>query len=254
MVGTQAADEQMLWDRWITERDPEAGEMLVKKYMPLVSYHVQRISAGLPRSVSREDLYSLGLMGLHDALEKFDPSRELKFDTYASFRIRGAIIDGLRKEDWLSRNTREKAKKIDAAIEKLEQKLLRTVTAKEVADELGISEEEVNSIKNEHFFSSVLSINEKPRDQDENDCPAYNIKDTKADLPEEKVIKDELIDELSQLISQLSEKEQLVLSLFYKEELTFTEIGKILNLSTSRISQIHSKCLAKLRQSLQKLL
>ena len=175
--------------------------------------------------------------------------------THMFFRIRGAILDGLRKKIRCRETPGKKRKEREKLhFEKLEQKLLRTVTlAKEVADELGISEEEVNLIRNEHFFSSVLSINEKPREQDENDCPAYNIKDTKADLPEEKVIKDELIDELSQLISQLIQRAARV-SLFYKEELTFTEIGKILNLSTSRISQIHSKCLAKLRQSLQKLL
>lgn len=254
MVGIQTEDEQMLWEKWCSTRDQEAGNLLVKKYMSLVNYHVQRISAGLPRNVSRDDLFSLGLMGLHDALEKFDPSRELKFDTYASFRIRGAIIDGLRKEDWLSRNTRDKAKKIDAAIEKLEQKYMRTVTPKEVAQELGISEEEVTLIMNEHFFSSILSINEQPREQDDHDCPTYSIKDTKVDLPEEKVLKDELIEELSEKIAQLSEKEQLVLSLFYKEELTLTEIGQVSNLSTSRISQIHSKCIAKLRQSLEKVM
>lgn len=94
-------DEQQYWEKWINSRDTEAGDMLVKKYMPLVSYHVQRISVGLPRNVSREDIKSLGLMGLLDALQKFDPTRDLKFDTYASFRVRGAILDGLRKEDWL---------------------------------------------------------------------------------------------------------------------------------------------------------
>ena len=108
--------------------------MLVKKYTPLVSYHVQRISVNLPKSVSRDDIRSLGMMGLFDALERFDPERDLKFDTYASFRIRGAILDGLRKEDWLPRSAREKSKKMEATIEKLEQKLMRNVTPNEIAD------------------------------------------------------------------------------------------------------------------------
>lgn len=254
MVQALTTEEQIAWDKWISSREPEAGNLLVKKYMPLVSYHVQRISVGLPRNVSRDDLRSLGLMGLYDALEKFDPSRELKFDTYASFRIRGAIIDGLRKEDWLSRNTREKAKKIDAATERLEQKYMRNVTAKEVAEELGLTEEEVYFIMNEHFFSSILSINDHPKDQDDYDGQMFSIKDTKSDLPEEKVMKEELIDEMANIIAQLSEKEQLVLSLFYKEELTLTEIGHVLQLSTSRISQIHSKSISKLRQALKKVM
>ncbi len=107
-------DEQRLWNSWIKDRDPQAGDLLIKKYKPLVSYHVQRIGAGLPKNVSRDDLVSLGMMGLFDALNKFDINRDLKFDTYASFRVRGAIIDGLRKEDWLPRSAREKAKKLEA--------------------------------------------------------------------------------------------------------------------------------------------
>lgn len=247
------AEEQIIWDKWNTKRDSEAGNLLVKKYMPLVSYHVQRISASLPRNVSRDDIHSLGLVGLYDALEKFDPTRDLKFDTYASFRIRGAIIDGLRKEDWLSRSTREKAKKIEAAIGKLEQKYMRNITAKEIAEELNLTEEEVQTTMNEHFFASILSIDEQPNDQ-EQDSPAISIKDHKAETPEERIIKDELIKEMADKITELNEKEQLVLSLFYQEELTLTEIGQVMDLSTSRISQIHSKAIFKLRQSLSKMI
>ena len=100
-------DEELIWEKWITSRDEEAGNILIKKYESLVRHHVQRISVSLPKNVSRDDLRSLGMMGLLDALEKFDTKRNLKFDTYASFRIRGAILDGLRKEDWLPRGTRE---------------------------------------------------------------------------------------------------------------------------------------------------
>ena len=245
------AEEQLCWKNWVESRDPEAGDLLVKKYMPLVSYHVQRISVSLPKNVSRDDIRSLGMMGLFDALERFDPKRDLKFDTYASFRIRGAILDGLRKEDWLPRSARDKAKKIEAAIEKLEQKYMRNLTAKEIALELNIPEEEVYSSLNEHFFANVLSMDEHSQDQDDKDGINFHIKDEKADLPEEHIMREELYVELAQVIETLNEKEQLVLQLFYKEELTLTEIGQVISLSTSRISQIHSKAIFKLRQAMQ---
>ncbi|MEG9296679.1 FliA/WhiG family RNA polymerase sigma factor [Mangrovibacillus sp. Mu-81] len=242
-------EEQHHWDKWITSRDTLAGDLLVKKYMPLVSYHVARISVGLPKNVSREDIKSLGLMGLLDALQKFDPSRDLKFDTYASFRVRGAILDGLRKEDWLPRSTRDKAKKIEAKIVELEQQLLRHVTAEEVAHELDMGVEDVYQTMNEHFFANVLSIDDQLTD-DDHDTQTYSLKDHKTISPEDEVLKSERMTELEQTILKLSEKEQLVLSLFYKEELTLTEIGEILQLSTSRISQIHSKAIYKLRNLL----
>ncbi|WP_445488214.1 FliA/WhiG family RNA polymerase sigma factor [Niallia sp. 03133] len=254
MGNDSTAEDKNAWYLWVASRDKEAGNILIKKYMPLVSFHVQRISVGLPKSVSREELNSLGLMGLYDALEKFDPKRDLKFDTYASFRIRGSIIDGLRKEDWLSRGTREKSKKIDAAIERLEQQKMRNVTIQEIADELNLSPEEVSSTMNEHFFANVLSIDEQLNDQEEKEGPCFVIRDNKREIPEEKLLKDELIQEMAAMISLLNDKEQLVISLFYKEELTLTEIGQVMNLSTSRISQIHSKAIFKLRQSLEKVI
>ncbi|MBU8877856.1 FliA/WhiG family RNA polymerase sigma factor [Bacillus sp. FJAT-29790] len=249
---SQLTEEQSHWQNWVNSRDAQAGNYLVKKYMPLVSYHVQRISVNLPKNVIRDDLRSLGMLGLYDALEKFDPNRDLKFDTYASFRIRGAILDGLRKEDWLPRNTREKAKKIEAAIEKLEQRLMRNASIEEISSELNMSESEVQAVINEHFFANILSIDEKSNDQDEKDGHSFIIKDERAEVPEEKILKDEMIREMVEMISQLNEKEQLVISLFYKEELTLTEIGQVMSLSTSRISQIHSKAIFKLRHALEK--
>jgi RNA polymerase sigma factor FliA len=242
-------NEKKYWEKWIEHRDTDAGDMLVKKYMPLVSYHVGRISVGLPKNVSREDLKSLGLMGLLDALQRFDPTRDLKFDTYASFRVRGAIIDGLRKEDWLPRSTRDKAKKIEAKIEELEQKLLRHVTAEEIANELNFTENEVNQTIHEHMFANVLSIDEQLKD-DDHESQSFSLKDEKSKSPEEHLLKGEGVKELENVIKKLSEKEQMVLSLFYKEELTLTEIGQVMSLSTSRISQIHSKAIFKLRNLL----
>ena len=249
MAQSNLDTEQKLWSNWVTKRDPEAGDLLIKKYKPLVNYHVQRIGAGLPKNVNRDDLISLGMMGLFDALNKFDINRDLKFDTYASFRVRGAIIDGLRKEDWLPRSAREKAKKLEAQIEQLEQKLMRHATPEELAEFMGMSVDEIYQIVHEHFFSNVLSINEQ-QDQDELEGKSFSIRDDNTRTPEQETVRSELLSDLAANIQKLNEKEQLVLSLFYTEEMTLTEIGEMLDLSTSRISQIHSKALFKLRKLL----
>lgn len=246
-----STEEIKLWQDWSSHKDPRAGDLLMKKYKSLVSYHVQRISTGLPKSVSRDELTSLGMMGLFDALNKFDITRDLKFDTYASFRVRGAIIDGLRKEDWLPRSAREKTKKLDAKIEAMEQKLQRHVTPEEVAKELDISIDEVYQTMQEHLFSNVLSIDEQLQDFDEVDNKSFVIRDEVTKTPEQQVVQVELLKDLAESIKKLNEKEQLVLSMFYTDELTLTEIGEVLGLSTSRISQIHSKALFKLKNLLQ---
>lgn len=243
-------DEQAQWEVWTQTKDPEIGDILVKRYMPLVQYHVQRIGVGLPKNVSREDIRSLGLMGLYDALQKFDAKRDLKFDTYASFRIRGAILDGLRKEDWLPRSTRDKAKKMEIVVEKLEQKLMRSATAEEIAVEMNTTEEDVYRTMTEYFHANILSMDEQVNDTEEREGNSFVLKDEKMLTPEESVLHNERIAELTDSITLLSEKEQLVLSLFYKEEMTLTEIGEILQLSTSRISQIHSKAIFKLKKQL----
>lgn len=242
-------DEQKLWQSWSENRDPQAADLLIKKYMPLVSYHVQRIGAGLPKSISKDDLTSLGMLGLFDALNKFDLNRDLKFDTYASFRVRGAIIDGLRKEDWLSRTAREKSKKMEVHIESLEQQLMRHPTPEELAEYMNVSVDEIYQTVREHFFSNVLSIDEQ-QDDEEVAGKSFVIRDDVTKTPEQVIVKSELIADLAENIQKLNEKEQLVLNLFYTEELTLTEIGSILELSTSRISQIHSKALFKLRKLL----
>jgi RNA polymerase sigma factor for flagellar operon FliA len=250
VVKHNSTEEQLLWKKWIDNKDPEAGDSLIRQYTPLVTYHVQRIGASIPKNISRDELKSLGMMGLFDALNKFDYSRDLKFDTYASFRVRGAIIDGLRKEDWLPRSSREKAKKLESKIEELEQRLMRHVTAEEIADYVEIPVEEVYQTVQEHFFSNVLSIDEQLQDNDEMENKSFVIRDDSQKTPEQKMVKQELLQDLVEQINMLNENEQLVLSLFYTEELTLTVIGEMLNLSTSRISQIHSKALFKLRKLL----
>lgn len=252
MAQKMPEDEQKLWERWKRHQHPDDGDALVARYMPLVTFHCRRIGAALPKTVSREEVASYGMTGLYDALLKFEPSRDLKFDTYASFRIRGAILDGLRKEDWLPRATREKSKKIEAASSMLEQKYLRAATPEEVAEELGVSVVDIQDTMAEHFFSHVLSMDEQAQDPDQPESGGFVLKDQRTKTPEEEMVKQEQIQELSTQIKKLTDKEQLVIDLFYKEELTLTEIGEVLNLSTSRISQIHSKALFKLKQQLLK--
>jgi RNA polymerase sigma factor for flagellar operon FliA len=247
-----AVEDGKLWDKWLTERSHDACDELIRRYMPLVHYHVQRISIGLPKNVQRDDLISHGLLGLYDALEKFQPERDLKFDTYASFRVRGAIIDGLRKEDWLPRSMREKIKKVESTMEMLEQRNGRYVTSEEVAKELNMDNNDVVQVMTEYFTSNILSIDERSQDTERNETYAATIEDKITKTPERYSSEIETKQELAKVIEQLPEKERLVISLFYFEEMTLTEIGQILNLSTSRISQIHSKSLFRLQQAMKK--
>jgi RNA polymerase sigma factor for flagellar operon FliA len=254
MSYVQKNDSQNYWKKWVEDRDKHAGDALVRIYMPLVNFQVSRISQNLPSNVSRDELKSFGMMGLYDALEKFDPNRDLKFETYASIRIRGSIMDGLRKEDWLPRTTRDKAKKIEHAIESLEQKLQRKATPEEIAAKTGFSSNEVVGVINDVFFSNLLSVDEQIKEDGDGQVNfIQTIKDTYTLTPEEEILKEEQIQHLSKtIVTDLNEKEQTVISLFYIEELTFTEIGVILNLSTSRVSQIHAKSIFKLREVLNK--
>ncbi|SDO83413.1 FliA/WhiG family RNA polymerase sigma factor [Halobacillus sp. SY10] len=255
MASCLSPQEQQWWNLWTHEQDGEAANQLVQQYDYLVSYHVQRISAHLPKSVSKDDVRSLGMLGLYDALKKFDRTRDLKFDTYASFRIRGSIMDGLRKEDWLPRSVRDRSKKIEQMTEKLEQELQRPVTSNEIAESLNISPEEVEETVKDSLFANVLSMEEKPNDgrEDQKEGIGYSIPDDRTFTPSESVIKKENYEELAREIDRLNEKEQLVISLFYHEELTLTEIGQVLELTTSRISQIHAKAIYKLKGALQEI-
>jgi RNA polymerase sigma factor for flagellar operon FliA len=245
---------KQLWGNWIATQDNISANGLLKHYMYLVSFHADRIAVHLPGSVSREDLESFGLIGLFDALHKFDPDRKLKFDTYASFRVRGAIIDGLRKEDWLPRSLREKTKRIEWAAQELEQELQRQPTAAEIGKKTGMTAKEVEKHVNDALFAHVLSIEEKPKESDGDfaEGVGYTIPAADSVLPDEYVMENERKDQLAEGIKQLNKNEQLVISLFYHDELTLTEIGQILELTTSRISQIHKQAIFKLRKLLGK--
>ncbi|MDX8046962.1 FliA/WhiG family RNA polymerase sigma factor [Gracilibacillus sp. S3-1-1] len=241
--------EKSLWDKWLEDKSEGNANELIENYMYLVQYHVQRIAVNLPKSVNKDDVRSLALFGLYDAILKFDRSRDLKFDTYASFRIKGAILDGLRKEDWLPRTTRDKVKKIDQAIEVLEQSHHREVTATEIAEYLGCTTDEVQESLKDSFFANLLSMEEKNKtgSEETREGVGYLIPDEREVLPEQYLVRSENYLELSQCMDQLKENEQMVLSLFYDKELTFTEIGKVLSLTTSRISQIHKQAIVKIR-------
>ncbi|RKQ37506.1 FliA/WhiG family RNA polymerase sigma factor [Oceanobacillus halophilus] len=247
--------EQELWNDWIEDNSNDAANELITNYMYLVNFHVERISIHLPNNVHKEDLKSLGLLGLYDALKKYDPSRDLKFDTYASIRVRGAIMDGLRKEDWLPRSMRGKVKKIEKSHQTLEQIYHRTPTAAEIAQDVGMTIQEVESTIKDSLFANVLSIEDKSKDSDKIDKEGigYTIAGNKSVIPEAKIMQMELEGELTEAIKDLNENEQMVVSLFYFDELTLTEIGKVLNLTTSRISQIHKRAIVKLRETLLKI-
>lgn len=242
------ADLTTLWKSWKTTEDREAANQLVEYYMYLVDYHVQRTAVHLPKSVQKDDIKSLGLMGLYDAIQKFELERDLKFDTYASFRIRGAIIDGLRKEDWLPRSGRERTKKIAIATQALLQTLQREPTSGELAEYLGISVSEVEESVKDQLFANLLSIEEKAGDpaDDFKEGIGHSVIDSQQLTPEESILKQENYAVLAKAIKKLKKNEQLVVSLFYHDELTFTEIGHVLSLTTSRISQIHKQAVYKL--------
>ncbi|MDY0396394.1 sigma-70 family RNA polymerase sigma factor [Virgibacillus halophilus] len=212
----QSPEEAAMWKKWMDSGDVQTANQLLEHYMYLVQFHVERTASHLPSNVVKDDLKSYGMMGLYDAIKKFDPDRDLKFDTYASFRVRGAIIDGLRKEDWLPRSIREKGKKVENASRILEQTLQREPTSHEIASYLGISSEEVESIVKDSLFSNVLSIDENPKEGTERskDSVGYDIKDNEALTPDEELIDSEMKVDLVQGIKSLTENEQLIISLF----------------------------------------
>ncbi|MEO3945078.1 FliA/WhiG family RNA polymerase sigma factor [Gorillibacterium sp. CAU 1737] len=241
-----------LWKRWKEEGDESAKKELIESYLPLVDYAAGRLAVGLPKSVSKEDLTSTGILGLIDAIEKFDYERGLQFETYASWRIRGAMIDGLRQNDWVPRSVREKAKRIEEAYQKLEQQYMRSVSDREISDFLGIKESEFHHMLQEVAVSTITSIDEPVKEDEYESKLAYLI-DEKARNPDYQVHEFFQKETLSKAIDRLTEKERTVVSLFYYEELSLSEIAEVMSLSPSRISQLHSKAILRLRGSLTRL-
>jgi RNA polymerase sigma factor FliA len=245
-------DENYYWNLWLKDKDPEAANVLIKIYEPIIQFQVKRVRVSVPKSVTTDELMSYAYTGLYDALIKFDAKRDLKFDTYASIRVKGAIIDGLRRDDPLPRSLRTKTKKIEKVIEDLEQRLGREVNIHEIAEEMGMSIEEVRSVLNEAQAGIYVSLDEAIDVANGHETIGSIIEDKRTIGPMDFLMKTENVEQLAKEISKLTEKEQIVISLFYHEELTLSEIGRILGLSTSRVSQIHSKSLGKLRTRLEK--
>ncbi|GFZ84040.1 RNA polymerase sigma-D factor [Paenibacillus marchantiophytorum] len=235
-----------LWKQWKEEGWVPAKQSLIESYLPLVDYVSSRLAIGLPKSVSKEDLSSFGVMGLIDAVEKFDYARGLQFETYASWRIRGSIIDGLRQGDWVPRSVREKAKKVEDAYQKLEQQYLRSVTDAEISAYLQVSETDFQQMLQDISITTVCSIDDPIREED-SETRLSLLVDEKAKNPEFQVNEFYLKDSLAKAIERLTEKERTVVSLFYFEELSLSEIAEVMCLSPSRISQLHSKAILRLK-------
>jgi RNA polymerase sigma factor for flagellar operon FliA len=241
------------WVMWKQEGSREAEEELVARFLPLVNKVANRLAIGLPTNVDKDDLISYGRFGLLDALAKFDHTRGWQFETYAMWRIRGAMIDGLRENDWIPRTVRDKAKKIEEAYTYLEQHMLRTPTDREVSEYLGMTEKELQQVFYDTSLAAMVSIDEAVGDEDEQKTVRHSyIVDELTPQPEKAAENASLKEVLVNSIDKLPEKERLVVSLFYFEELTLSEIAEVMNLSPSRISQLHSKAIFRLRSSLQR--
>ncbi len=232
--------------------DGKLRDQLIMDYAPLIRFVAQRIAARLPSNIDIDDLISAGVIGLMDAIEKYDPSRDNKFKTYAEFRIRGAILDELRSQDWVPRSVRDKAKKIERAYAELEQKFGRAVTDQEVSKALGIGIDEYYEMSSKVKSVTLLSIDELsgPNQQERKsllDClENINSKNPFSQL-KSKGLKNVLV----KSIEELPEKQKLVLSLYYYEDLNLKEIGRILEVTESRVSQLHTQAVEKLRARLK---
>lgn len=248
---TSTLNDADLWESWKEHGDLEAKKQLIEKYLPIVDYVSGRLAVGLPKNVSKDDLASNGVMGLIDAVEKFDYKRGLQFETYASWRVRGAILDGLRQGDWVPRSVREKAKKIEEGYQHLEQQYLRSVTDAEMSSYLNVSEKEFQSMLQEVAVMTLCSL-EDPIREEESETRLTLLVDEKAKNPDYKVREFYLRESLAKGIEKLTEKERTVVSLLYYEDLSLSEIAEVMSLSPSRISQLHSKAILRLRGSLEK--
>ncbi len=218
------------------------------KYVPLVKNVVGRITARLPSHVvDREDLIHVGVIGLMSALEKYDVNRNVQFETYARFRIRGAVLDEMRSRDWVPRSTRSKDNKLEAAFEKLQRKLGRSPDEEEVAEFLKMTMEEYFQLLDESRCISMISSEDLPGDYLDSLSRDEMLETIDHGNPLELLKSSELRDGMKKAVNQLPEKERLVLALYYYEELTMKEIGKVLNLTESRVCQLHTQAILRLR-------
>lgn len=239
--------KKKLWEEYAGTRSPEIREKIILEYAPLVKVVAGRLSMYLGYNVEYEDLVSYGIFGLIDAIDKFDCMKDVKFETYASLRIRGAILDQIRKMDWIPRTIRQKQKRIDAAIKEIETQYGRSATDEEIATLLGITDEEYLDWQSQMKITNVVSLNEFLEQGSEVSNEAGSTKSEAFDSPEEILERDELKKILAQALELLTEKERKVIVLYYYEDLTLKEISNILEVSESRISQLHTRALQKMR-------
>lgn len=257
MINPSVGEEELseLWRSYKLLKDPRARDALVSHYVPLVKYVAGRVAISLPRNVDEGDLIGYGSLGLLDAIERFDPQRGVKFETYAIARIRGAMIDGLRSQDWVPVSVRHRTKVMEDTIRELENRLGRSATDQEIAQELGISLEEYEERVQDAASSTVLSLEDLWNNPDEGPegARSLEIRDEKTRDPldeAEWTLKKEM---LSRVIDRLPEREKMVITLYYYEGLTVKEIAYIMKVSPSRVSQLHTKAVMRLKGALKDL-
>ncbi len=233
-------------------KDPRVKQKIIVEYAPLVKFIAQRIASRLPANVELDDLISCGVIGLMDAIEKFDSTRQNKFKTYAEFRIRGSILDELRAQDWIPRSVRDKAKILDRAAAKIENQYGRSATEQEMCKELNVSLEEYHSLLNQTQSVSVLNIDDsnlfKKCDKKSMRSLTENRNGTN---PFISINAKDISGKLKDGIKLLPEKQRLVLSLYYYEDLNLKEIGQVLGVTESRVSQLHTQAMIRLRSKLK---
>jgi RNA polymerase sigma factor for flagellar operon FliA len=250
-LDAKAVEIRDLWRRYRDDGDERARERLVVAYAPLVKYVASRLAAGLPSHVEEADLVSYGLGGLIGAIERYEPERQIKFETYALARIRGAIIDELRSLDWVPRSVRTRARELEKAHSKLEHELGRTPTDGELAERLGITEPELQGSLLEIANSSILALDELWSDSaGEAVALRDTISDPDAPDPERELDSADVRQQLAEAIEVLPEREKLVIALYYYRGLTLREIGEVLDVTESRVSQLHTKAVLRLRSRL----
>jgi RNA polymerase sigma factor for flagellar operon FliA len=250
-----AQDEtQALWREFRKSKDRHVRDRLILTYAPLVKYVAGRLGSGLPAHVDENDLVSYGLLGLIGAIERFDPDRDIKFETYAIARIKGSIIDELRAMDWVPRSVRSRARDIERAIGELERKLMRAPTDEEIAEKLGVSTDDLNESLSEIGRSSIAALDElwtiSSGGGGDQVALIDTIEDTTGPEPQSELAATELKEALGEAIARLPEREKLVVTLYYYEELTLREIGEVLGVTESRVSQLHTKAILRLKARL----
>ena len=240
-----------MWEDYAKNPTKELRENIILEYAPLVKLVAGRLSMYLGYNVEYDDLVSYGIFGLIDAIDKFDALKEVKFETYASLRIRGAILDQIRKMDWIPRTVRKRQRDISNAIKEIEARTGRAATDEEISSELGISNEEYDDWQSQMKVTNVISLDEFT-ESGGGDGLGESSTVSRYELPEEAVEKEELKVVLQEALTQLTEKERQVVLMYYYEDMTLKEISNVLEVSESRVSQLHTKALNKMKGKMGK--